>query len=1104
MMSGIGAATEMQRQNNNGGRATNNQNMVLNNGIAALVSQMLANPQLLGASSTRIAAHNSGSTSNTAPNTPNIDMAQLLGMVAGGNDGNVDLQGIANIIGGVMNSNTNSVGSSFSTSASTGASAATNRNTKQGNPGASQGAAVNIAQVIEGLASEGVGAGAGVALTPGTSAAISEAINNVIGSGDGVRNVASIVNEFVNGDDEGGVANIAQALGIRNFVRTEDKKVPDGCPSCFNCMYPGSLCAHNATCNQFTGRCNCPIGWTGDDCLQPACLSPVDKDKRPSAKNEHCHEDTECRPGWGGWNCNRCLNDSVCDALSPTGEGGRCYNGSELITTVVGQCYVGNTDLSRYLPEGVTPKMTFGCDRNSSACSAQFWISGKEAFYCDLDQCNIGTWGSKSTAAIDCKRMKCKCIPGRFLCGNYGLDISTVLNEVEGPVNIKCHDDGFSNCFIRESQVSKTLTSIIGDDAINMHCTVGQCVHYSQLPDYTKPVYERSKSNILLGVATSLLTVYVVLRLIRLLVQSSEVQGQTAKTLVHVDGNNEKIITPQSSSSKRTSSESEMHSEISNMMANTLRATVSFRDISYTIPAQGPDMVSFKGLGVNISGKVSLGLQPDGSSTSASETKGMQLLKNVNGIVRPGEILAILGASGAGKSTLLDILSRREKCGKVTGKVQINDKDIIGDITTEEFHRMSGYVDQQDVHVATATVHESVMTSALLRLPRDMSLAAKEERVRDVLIDLGLWHVRDSKIGKNGARGISGGEMRRVSIACELVTSPSIIFLDEPTSGLDAYNAFVVMDTLSKLARRYSRTVICTIHQPRTDIFTMFDQLIVLAAGQMCYSGPASNISTYLESIGHPVPEGYNIADFSIDLVQQATVTSANQRGNEQDPNAATASHTGSSSSIDKKTSSDSEWSPLLGTSTLSLDATSLETSSSKKHGTNNPNHKSVNKDFLATQQQPKGSQFIVYNARINLQRLLDSFKASNQYHQVSGELDKVTGVDWVPSSFEMVTSIGTVPHIRPVTPLQQAVVIFVNIFDLVYLVYCRLKGKNTGPKFDDKLRPSLFEQYKVLSARIFRHLYRDPTLMLANYAMSVLVGLMCGVLFYQMDTSIQ
>ncbi|KAI7826786.1 hypothetical protein BX661DRAFT_224942 [Kickxella alabastrina] len=730
---------------------TNNQNMVLNNGIAALVSQMLANPQLLGASSTRIAAHNSGSTSNTAPNTPNIDMAQLLGMVASGNDGNVDLQGIANIIGG--------------------------------------GAAVNIAQVIEGLASEGVGAGAGVALTPGTSAAISEAINNVIGSGDGVRNVASIVNEFVNGDDEGGVANIAQALGIRNFVRTEDKKVPDGCPSCFNCMYPGSLCAHNAT----------------------SCLSPVDKDKRPSAKNEHCHEDTECRPGWGGWNCNTLLVKEAGVTMA---------------------CYVGNTDLSRYLPEGVTPKMTFGCDRNSSACSAQFWISGKEAFYCDLDQ------------------MKCKCIPGRFLCGNYGLDISTVLNEVEGPVNIKCHDDGFSNCFIRESQ---------------------------------------------------------------------------------------KIITPQSSSSKRTSSESEMHSEISNMMANTLRATVSFRDISYTIPAQGPDMVSFKGLGVNISGKVSLGLQPDGSSTSASETKGMQLLKNVNGIVRPGEILAILGASGAGKSTLLDILSRREKCGKVTGKVQINDKDIIGDITTEEFHRMSGYVDQQDVHVATATVHESVMTSALLRLPRDMSLAAKEERVRDVLIDL-----------------------------------------------------------------------------------------------------------------------GYGIA---------------NQRGNEEDPNAATASHTGSSSSIDKKTSSDSEWSPLLGTSTLSLDATSLETSSSKKHGTNNPNHKSVNKDFLATQQQPKGSQFIVYNARINLQRLLDSFKASNQYHQVSGELDKVTGVDWVPSSFEMVTSI--------------AVVIFVNIFDLVYLVYCRLKGKNTGPKFDDKLRPSLFEQYKVLSARIFRHLYRDPTLMLANYAMS-------------------
>ncbi|KAJ1796040.1 (ABC) transporter, partial [Coemansia sp. RSA 2399] len=143
--------------------------------------------------------------------------------------------------------------------------------------------------------------------------------------------------------------------------------------------------------------------------------------------------------------------------------------------------------------------MTFECSRGSSSCSAQFWISGKEAFYCDLDQCNIGTWGAKSTASIGCKRMKCECIPGRFLCGNYGLDITAVLNDVEGPVDIKCHDDGFSDCYIREFMISKTLSAIIGDDAINMECSVGQCMHYSQIPGYEKPKQEAHKGSMLLG-----------------------------------------------------------------------------------------------------------------------------------------------------------------------------------------------------------------------------------------------------------------------------------------------------------------------------------------------------------------------------------------------------------------------------------------------------------------------------------------------------------------------------------------------------------------------------------------------------------------------------
>jgi ABC-type multidrug transport system ATPase subunit len=141
--------------------------------------------------------------------------------------------------------------------------------------------------------------------------------------------------------------------------------------------------------------------------------------------------------------------------------------------------------------------------------------------------------------------------------------------------------------------------------------------------------------------------------------------------------------------------------------------------------------------------------------------------------------------------------------------------------------------------MGTLTVYETLLYSALLRLPRAMSRQAKEKRVRDTMTELGIEHIANSKIGTAGKRGISGGEKRRVSIAMEVVTSPSILYLDEPTSGLDSYNALSVVQALVTLARRYQRTVILTIHQPRSNIFRMFDRLLLLAeGGYMVYSGP--------------------------------------------------------------------------------------------------------------------------------------------------------------------------------------------------------------------------------------------------------------------------
>lgn len=184
-------------------------------------------------------------------------------------------------------------------------------------------------------------------------------------------------------------------------------------------------------------------------------------------------------------------------------------------------------------------------------------------------------------------------------------------------------------------------------------------------------------------------------------------------------------------------------------MSDHVPATLHFRDISYTLP-----------------------------STPSQPAK--PILTSISGRVRPGEVLAILGASGAGKSTFLDILARRRKRGVVGGRATVNGRMV----PDGAFRAVCGFVDQEDTLMRTLTVYETVLYSALLRLPRDMSVEAKKYRVMETLTELGILSIKDSRIGDSTTRGISGGEKRRVSIACELVTSPSILFLDEPTSGM--------------------------------------------------------------------------------------------------------------------------------------------------------------------------------------------------------------------------------------------------------------------------------------------------------------------------------
>ena len=176
-------------------------------------------------------------------------------------------------------------------------------------------------------------------------------------------------------------------------------------------------------------------------------------------------------------------------------------------------------------------------------------------------------------------------------------------------------------------------------------------------------------------------------------------------------------------------------------------------------------------------------------------------------------------------------------------------------IVPADFRRRSSVVWQSDVLLPCATVREAIMTCALLQLPQSVPRAAKAKRVDQILAELELGKVANSRIGQDidgAATGISGGERRRVSVGIGLVTDAAVLFLDEPTTGLDSDSAATLVALLSHLAVSKRRTVVCTIHQPSSDICELFDDLLLLASGRLMYCGRWRGVDAYLAGAGMP------------------------------------------------------------------------------------------------------------------------------------------------------------------------------------------------------------------------------------------------------------
>ncbi|KAG4026291.1 hypothetical protein MFRU_042g00200 [Monilinia fructicola] len=237
-----------------------------------------------------------------------------------------------------------------------------------------------------------------------------------------------------------------------------------------------------------------------------------------------------------------------------------------------------------------------------------------------------------------------------------------------------------------------------------------------------------------------------------------------------------------------------------------------------------------------------------------------RILHSVSASMPIGTLTAIIGGSGSGKTTMLNTMAERMMSGRLTigGTTTFNGTEGVQSVR-------SAYVMQQDVLLSTLTVRETLRYAADLRLPPPTTEEDRRKVVEEVILELGLKECADTRIGSTQHKGCSGGEKRRTSIGVQLLSNPSVLFLDEPTTGLDATSAFQLVRTLKGLVKR-GRTIITTIHQPRSEIWGMFDGLVILTRGSPVYSGKAADCLSWFKGIGLELPAFVNPAEFLIDI----------------------------------------------------------------------------------------------------------------------------------------------------------------------------------------------------------------------------------------------
>lgn len=486
-------------------------------------------------------------------------------------------------------------------------------------------------------------------------------------------------------------------------------------------------------------------------------------------------------------------------------------------------------------PAGASTLKTAGMSSNDGEIWAQVWYQGHEQFYCHASGCNQTVTNGTSSSEWVCPELACICPPGTTFCtGVAGSILGGIITGVKGPLTVDCDTTGA--CGFKQ----KDLNGFFGANGLPLSsCKYGECVQQFVISQ-SEGIHAAIISNG--GLSGGVIAGLAVVGAFLLLVLAILIWGLIAR----------------SKARKRVSDGS---------LEKRGGVGVSWSGVGYEVHAHG------RGAYAAIVGWLR-GFDTPRRRAKLEAEKGIApgpnggkvILQNCFGNVPAGSMLAVLGPSGAGKSTLIDILGQKRKAGIVEGKVAYHPEGNDG-------RRIKvGFVDQSDILAPTSTVYETLLFSARLRLPENVPDSVKQERAQLVLNQLGLSHVADTRIGSGEIRGISGGEMRRVSVGTELVVAPDVLVLDEPTSGLDSVSAARLISLLKSLAEDPNQrtTIIASIHQPSSALYHMFDQVLLLAHGQQLYFGPAGHhpVDFFAEQ-GHPCPADYNVADHLLDIASE-------------------------------------------------------------------------------------------------------------------------------------------------------------------------------------------------------------------------------------------